>query len=113
MAAEKKSDEASLLVSVCRSFMKEGMPNMALHVSHNRASATPTTELESVKYFKSVAADIYVLEEKNAMGPFNSDMKKLLIIIKPQIPDLNQPPPENEGPSMLVIMQVIINEYFL
>ena len=112
MAAERKG-EASLLVSVCRSFMKEGMPNMALQESHNRASATPTTVLESVKYVKSVTADFYVPEEKNAMGPFNSDMKKQLIIIKPQIPDLNQPPPENEGPSMLVITQVIINEYFL
>ena len=86
---------------------------MALQELHNRASATPANELESFEYFKSVTAEFYVLKEKKAMGPFNPDMKKQLMIIKPQIPDLNQPPPENEGPSMLVIIQVIINEYSL
>ena len=115
MAAEKKS--VASLVNLCHLLMKElGMPNMALQELLDRASAT--TELErfqSVMYWKYVTANICALEEKIAMGPFNPAMKKQGIIMKPQIPDLNQPAPGNEEPWELhlkpsVIMQVIINK---
>ena len=87
------------------------MPEGALEELLNRASATATSEPESfqsVMFWKYVTANFYALEEKIAMGPFNPHMKKQLIIIKPQIPDLNKPAPENEG-----FIQVLINEYSL
>ena len=114
MAAEKK--RVANLVNLCHLLMKElGMSKRVLNELVRRASGTSELEsLQSVKYWKSVTADFYVLEENIAMGPFKPD-KNQGIIIKPQVPDLNQPAPESRNPCCgldpmpLVVMQVILN----
>ena len=96
MAAENMS--VANLLNLCHRLMEElGMPKTVLNELIRRVCGTSVLEsFQSVKYWKSVTAHFYVLEENIAMGPFNPHMNQS-IIIKPQIPDLNLPAPEAES----------------